>query len=102
MFLDSARPVPGSGVFHKVEDELFNGESGFPLIKGGPDFSPVQRQPSEAEHIAVFGDPVGITLPIFTVLSTIHTRIPGVLAHGTTRTPGRMAVVSELMVRMEE
>src|ERR1041385_6213046 len=57
MFLDSARPVPGSGVFHEVEDELFTGESGFPLVKGGPGISPVQRQPSEAKHIAVFGDP---------------------------------------------
>ena len=58
MLLDLARPAPGPRVFHELEDEFFHGERGLPLIEGGPDSGPVRRQSSEAEDVAVPGDPV--------------------------------------------
>ncbi len=58
MLLDLAGPAPGPGVLHELEDELFHGEGGLPLIEGGPASSPVRRQSSETENIAVPGDPV--------------------------------------------
>jgi len=61
MLLDLARPAPGPSVFHEAEDELFHGECGFPFIEGGPNSSPVQRQSSEAEDVAV---PRGSVAPI--------------------------------------
>src|SRR6185295_3972488 len=57
MLLDLARPAPRSRVFHKVENELFHRARRLPLIEGGPDSSPLRRQSSEAEDIAVPGDP---------------------------------------------
>src|SRR5437899_9274831 len=57
MFLDLARPAARPSVFHEVEDELFHGEYRLTLIEGGPDSGPVRRQSSEAEDVAVPGDP---------------------------------------------
>src|SRR5437899_13041546 len=57
MLLDLARPAPGPSFFHEVEDELFHGECRLPLIEGCPDSGPVRRQSSEAEEVAVPGDP---------------------------------------------
>ena len=57
MLLDLARPAPGPRVFHEVEYEFFHGERRLPLKEGGPDSSPLRRQSSEAEDVAVPGDP---------------------------------------------
>ena len=57
MLLDLAGPAPGPRVFHEVEDEFFHGERGLPLIEGGPVSSPLRRQSSEAEDVAVPEDP---------------------------------------------
>src|SRR5262245_27327001 len=57
MLLDLARLAPGAGVFHEVEDELLHGECRLTFIEGGPDSGPVRRQSSEAEDVAVPGDP---------------------------------------------
>src|SRR5262245_31973738 len=61
MVLDLARPVPGASVFDKVEDELFHGECRFSLIEQFPESSPFRRKSSEAEHVAVPGDPPAAT-----------------------------------------
>src|SRR5215510_8768358 len=53
MLLDLACPAAGPSVFHEPEDELFDDECGFPLIKGGPNNGPVRRQSSEAPDVAV-------------------------------------------------
>src|SRR5438067_8288071 len=58
MLLDLARPAPGPCIFHEVEDQLFHGERGLPLIEGGPNAGPLRRQSSETEDVAVSGDPV--------------------------------------------
>src|SRR2546426_6684101 len=57
MFLDLARPAPGPGFFHEGEDELFHGECRLTFVEGCPDSGPVRRQSSEAEDVAVLGDP---------------------------------------------
>src|SRR2546427_5223509 len=57
ILLDFARPTPGSSIFYEVEDELFHGECRLTLIEGGPDSGPVRRQSSEAEDVAMPGDP---------------------------------------------
>ncbi len=57
MLLDLARPAPGPGFFHEGEDELFHGECRLTLVEGCPDSGPVRRQSSEAEDVAVLGDP---------------------------------------------
>src|SRR5262245_39765323 len=56
MLLYLAWPAPGCRAFHELEDELFHGECGLPLIEGGPDSSPVRWQSPEAEDVAVPGD----------------------------------------------
>src|SRR6266446_5132547 len=57
MLLDLARPAPGPSGFHQAEDELFHGDCRLTLIEGGPDSGPVRRQSSEAEDVAMPGDP---------------------------------------------
>ena len=57
MVLDFARHMPSPSVFREVEDEFFHGKYGLPPVEGGPDPRPVRRQPSEAEDVAVPGDP---------------------------------------------
>src|SRR5262245_60789875 len=61
MLLHLAPPAPGPSVIHEVEDEFFHRERRLTLIEGGPDSGPVRRQPSEAEDVAVPGDPVAAT-----------------------------------------
>src|SRR6187431_3365699 len=58
MLLDLARFPPCPGVFHELEDELFHGECGLPLVERGPGSGPVRRQFSEAEDVAVSEHPV--------------------------------------------
>ena len=60
MLLDLARPVPGAGVFHELEDEFFHGHCRLTLIERGPSSGPVRRQFSEAEEVTVPGDPAAV------------------------------------------
>src|SRR5436189_6311886 len=62
MFLNFARPVAGSGILHQFDDEFFDGACGLPLIKGRPLFSPLRRQSSETEDVAIPKNPVATFL----------------------------------------
>ena len=58
MLLDLAWSVSCPRVLHETENELFHGERGLSFIEGGPEVSPLRRQSSETEDVAVPGDPV--------------------------------------------
>ena len=53
--------APGAGALHEAEDEFFHRECGFSFVERGPDFTPVQGQSSEAEYVAVPGNPVAVS-----------------------------------------